>query len=55
MYVRLVDGYLNDEFVAGVEQFVEFCMTTVYYEKYGGNYVAYAGNATIRESYRLQI
>ena len=21
MYVRLVDGYLNDQFVAGVEQF----------------------------------
>ena len=36
MYVRLIVGYLNNEFVAGVEQFVEFCMTTVYYEKYGG-------------------
>jgi hypothetical protein len=27
MYLRIIDGLLNDQFVAGVEQFVEFCMS----------------------------
>ena len=25
MYLRIIDGFLNDQFVAGVEQFIEFC------------------------------
>ena len=25
MYLRVIDGLLNDQFVAGVEKFVEFC------------------------------
>ena len=35
MYIRLIEGFLNYEFVAGVQHFFEFCMKTGYYEKYG--------------------
>ena len=27
MYIRTIDGFLNNEFIAGVEQFMEFCMS----------------------------
>ena len=39
MYVRILNGFLTDEFMAGVEQFVEFCQSMPYFEseirKYG--------------------
>ena len=35
MYICLIDGYLSNEYVVGVEQFVEFCKTTVHYANYG--------------------
>ena len=25
MYLRIIDGFLNDQFIAGVAQFIEFC------------------------------
>ena len=27
MYIRTIDGFLNNEFIAGVEQFMEFCIS----------------------------
>ena len=35
MYVCLLEGYLNDEFVAGVEEFVEFCESMEDFDRNG--------------------
>ena len=53
MYVRILNGFLTDEFMAGVEQFVEFCQSMPYFESEIRKYGVHARGAGIEGSYTL--